>query len=155
AGGLQFGDGARERVGLHVDQHQGHALARGQARELAADARAGAGDHGHLAAQRAHRRRLRAHTAVYPPSTASTWPVMCAPASEANSRAAPLRSSSPPSRRSGALPISASSPSAPITPWLIFEGKKPGAIALTVMPRPPHSAASARVRLTTAPLEAL
>src|SRR5690606_21436053 len=141
----------RQRVGLHVGQHQRHAFARGDPRERAAEAGAGAGDHRDPAAQRAE----RLHTAVYPPSTARPWPVMCAPASEANSSAAPLRSPSPPSRRSGALPISASSPSASITPWLIFEGKKPGAIALTVMPSPPHSAASARVRLTTAPLDAL
>ena len=35
---------------------------------------------------------------------------------------------------------------------LFVLGKKPGAMALTVMPWRPHSQASARVKLTTAPL---
>ena len=49
-------------------------------------------------------------TTLTPPSTASHWPVMCLPASDANSSAVPFRSSSSPSRRSGAWSASLSSP---------------------------------------------
>ena len=75
-------------------------------------------------------------------------------ASEARKTTAPLRSSSPPSRPSGVIATTAS----PITssrPWVIFDGKKPGQMAFTLMSYRPHSAASARVRFTAAPLLAL
>ena len=39
-----------------------------------------------------------------------------------------------------------------MTPFVIFEGKNPGASALTVMLYLPHSAASVRVKFTSAPL---
>ena len=77
---------------------------------------------------------------------------MCLPAAEANSSAAPFRSSSSPMRRSGACAASFFSPMVCSVLAVILLGKKPGAMALTVMPCSPHSAASARVKLTTAPL---
>ena len=77
---------------------------------------------------------------------------MCLPAALANNSAAPLRSSSSPRRRSGAAEAIFSAPKCAITPWVILLGKKPGASALTVMPCGPHSPASVRVKLTTAPL---
>ena len=46
--------------------------------------------------------RRRQWIADTPPSTARIWPVMCLPASRANSSAAPFRSSSSPRRPSGA-----------------------------------------------------
>ncbi|MNW09033.1 hypothetical protein D3C71_2059310 [compost metagenome] len=81
--------------------------------------------------------------------------MMCLPAAVANSSAAPLRSSSSPRRCSGTPAHIASTPSRSSEPLVIFDGKKPGASALTVMLCSPHSAASVRVKLTTAPLEVL
>ena len=79
---------------------------------------------------------------------------MCCAASEANSAAMPFRSSSPPRRRSGASAITRSAIFSSVA-WVIFDGKKPGQIALTVMPNWPHSPASARVKFTTPPLVVL
>ena len=80
---------------------------------------------------------------------------MCLPASLAYSSVMPFRSSSSPRRRSGALAISLSTPRFSSVPRVILLGKKPGQMALTVMPYLPHSQASARVKLTTAPFEVL
>ena len=52
----------------------------------------------------------------------------------------------------GAALASRSSPTAARVPAVILLGKKPGAMALTRIPRWPHSPARARVKLTTAPL---
>ena len=54
-------------------------------------------------------------------------------------------------RLSGALSAT-SSPSISMIPLVILVGKKPGAIALTLMLYCAHSAASARVKLITPPL---
>jgi len=91
-------------------------------------------------------------TEVKPPSTARICPVMCFPASLARSTAAPFRSSASPMRRSGTPAANFSSPTASMVPYVIFEGKKPGASALTVIPCRPQLPANARVKLTTAPL---
>jgi hypothetical protein len=77
---------------------------------------------------------------------------MCLPAALANSSAAPFRSSSSPMRRSGAAAATLSAPMLCSSPLVILLGKKPGASAFTVMPYGPHSPASERVKLTTAPL---
>src|SRR5512140_2462211 len=90
-----------------------------------------------------------------PPSTASHWPVMCLPASEANNSVTPFRSSSSPRRCSGACAARLASPSCFSVYSVILLGKKPGQIALTVMLYLPHSHPSARVKLTTAPLDVL
>ena len=55
-------------------------------------------------------------------------------------------------RPSGAAAASLSTPMLAMMPLVILLGKKPGASALTVMPWAPHSPASVRVKLTTAPL---
>src|SRR6184192_2125856 len=91
-------------------------------------------------------------TEVRPPSTARICPVMCLPASLAKRTAAPFRSSSSPMRRSGAPAASFSTPTASIVPFVILDGKKPGARALAVIPYRPQLPARARVKLTTAPL---
>ena len=75
-----------------------------------------------------------ATNALTPPSTATYWPVMCLPASDASSTLRPLRSSSSPRRLSGAWARSLSSPSACSRPLVILLGKKPGQMALTRMP---------------------
>src|SRR5665647_1818767 len=90
-----------------------------------------------------------------PPSTASHWPVMCLPAADAYNTHKPLRSSSSPRRLRGAPEANFSSPTALSVPMVILLGKKPGQMALTVMLYLPHSTASARVKLMTAPLEVL
>ncbi|MNO03239.1 hypothetical protein D3C81_2238810 [compost metagenome] len=80
---------------------------------------------------------------------------MCLPASEAYNSVMPLRSSSSPRRRSGAWDAIFSSPMLSISTVAILVLKKPGQIAFTLMPCTPHSAARARVKLMTAPLEVL
>ena len=70
---------------------------------------------------------------VAPPSTTSVWPVMCAPASEASSTVAPFRSWSLPTRPVGVLSMIICR-SLPRVALVIFEGKKPGQMAFTVMP---------------------
>src|SRR5687768_13645573 len=99
-------------------------------------------------------RKLDFHTMVAPPSTAIAWPVMWREASEASSTTRPFRSSSLPRRLVG-VDSRISSPVVPSVARVIFEGKKPGQIAFTVMPCSPHSAASARVKFTRPPLVAL
>ncbi len=69
---------------------------------------------------------------------------MYLPASDVNRMAAPFKSSSPPTRRSGAL-VSISFPTSAMA-IVIFVGKNPGAMSLTVMLNSPHSPASARVK---------
>src|SRR6185369_144582 len=90
-----------------------------------------------------------------PPSTASHCPVMCLPASEANSSVTPFRSSSSPRRCNGACAASCSFPSRCSVNSVILLGKKPGQMALTVMLYLPHSQPKARVKLITAPLDVL
>src|SRR5690606_25632687 len=87
------------------------------------------------------------HRIVAPPSTAIACPVMWRPASEARRTARPFRSSSLPRRRVG-VSSSTALPAASRVARVIFEGKKPGQIAFTVMPCSPHSAAHCRVRPT-------
>src|SRR6202158_3072098 len=103
-----------------------------------------------------HRMRERSlhQMAVTPPSTATTCPVINAQASEAKRMVRPFKSSGPPTRLSGAL-LATSSPSISMMPLVILVGKKPGAIALTLMLYGAHSAASARVKLITPPLVVL
>ena len=72
-------------------------------------------------------------------------------ASEASSTARPFRSSSLPRRLVG-VQSRISSPAVSSVARVIFEGKKPGQIAFTVMPCSPHSAASARVKFDQAAL---
>ena len=86
-----------------------------------------------------------------PPSTAMYCPVTWRDASEAKYRAMPFRSSSPPRRPSGVWAIT-SSPITSSSPRDIFEGKKPGQSALTLISYFPHSAARARVKWSTAAL---
>src|SRR5262249_24489079 len=86
-----------------------------------------------------------------PPSIAIDCPVTCRDASEAKYTAIAFRSSSPPRRPSGVCAITSS----PITcriPRDIFEGKNPGQRAFTLISYFPHSAASARVKWSTAAL---
>src|SRR5436305_8696224 len=83
-------------------------------------------------------RELDVHMMVAPPSTAIAWPVMCRDASEARSTARPFRSSSLPRRLVG-VQSRISSPVVPSVAWVMFDGKKPGQIALTVMPWLPHT----------------
>src|SRR5256885_5805732 len=99
-------------------------------------------------------REFNVHMMVAPRSTAIAWPVMCRDASEASSTARPFRSSSLPRRLVG-VQSRISSPVVPSVALVILEGKNPGQIALTVMPNWPHSAASARVKLTRPPLVVL
>src|SRR5271154_2147480 len=94
------------------------------------------------------------HTMLAPPSTARYWPVIWRDASLARNTTEPFRSSSPPSRGSGECatidsPIEASRPAD------IFDGKKPGQIALTLILWRPHSEANARVKLIAAAFEVL
>src|SRR2546421_10783227 len=99
-------------------------------------------------------RELDIHITVAPPSTAMAWPVMCRDASDAKSTARPFRSSSLPRRLVG-VQSRINSPVVPSVALVIFDGKKPGQMAFTVMPCCPHSAASARVKFTRPPLLAL
>src|SRR6267142_746532 len=94
------------------------------------------------------------HITLAPPSTAIACPVMWREASEASSTTSPFRSSSFPSRRVG-VQSRISSPVVSIVARVIFEGKKPGQMALTVMPCCPHSAARARVKFTRPPFVVL
>src|SRR5205807_2960745 len=94
------------------------------------------------------------HITLAPPSTAIACPVMWREASEASSTTSPFRSSSLPRRLVG-VPSRISSPVVPSVAWVIFEGKKPGQMALTVMPCCPHSAARARVKFTRPPFVVL
>lgn len=71
-----------------------------------------------------------------PPSTGSTWPLTCLEASLARKTTAPFKSSLLPSRRSGVRAMTAS-PMSSSRPADIFDGKKPGQIALTLMPYGP------------------
>src|SRR5882672_4236496 len=87
------------------------------------------------------------HITLAPPSTAIACPVMWREASEASSTTSPFRSSLFPRRLVG-VQSRISSPVVPSVAWVIFEGKKPGQMALTVMPCCPHSAARARVKFT-------
>src|SRR2546426_786018 len=89
-----------------------------------------------------------------PASTAIACPVMWREASEASSTTSPFRSSSLPRRLVG-VQSRISSPVVPSVAWVIFEGKKPGQMALTVMPCCPHSAARARVKFTRPPFVVL
>src|SRR5262245_54209240 len=98
--------------------------------------------------------RFTAHITVAPPSTAIAWPVMCRDASEARRTTSPFRSSSLPRRLVG-VQSRISSPLLSSVARVIFEGKKPGQIAFTVIPYSPHSAASARVKFTRPPLVVL
>lgn len=82
---------------------------------------------------------------VKPPSTARICPVTWAPASDAKSSAAPFRSPGPPSLPSGVC-ATMSPPCASMTASAIFDGKYPGAIALTRTPRPSSITNSARRR---------
>ena len=59
---------------------------------------------------------------------------MCLPAALANSTAAPFRSSSSPTRFSGAVRAMASVPIFSKVPRVILLGNMPGASAFTVMP---------------------
>src|ERR671927_324956 len=79
-------------------------------------------------------------TALMPPSTARHCPVIWRDASEARKTTAPFKSSSPPMRCSGALAITASATFSS-RPADIFEGKKPGQMAFTLMLYLPHSEA--------------
>src|SRR6202000_3207908 len=97
---------------------------------------------------------VRAQTMIDPPSTAKCWPVMCRDASLARNTTGPLRSSSPPRRCNGVRDTIVSS-SLSSSPADIFDGKKPGQIALTLMLYLPHSAASARVKLIAAAFDVL
>src|SRR5205823_13472332 len=72
---------------------------------------------------------------------------MCLPASLAKRTAAPFRSSSSPMRRSGVPAASFSTPTASIVPFVILDGKKPGARALAVIPYRPQLPARARVKI--------
>src|SRR5947208_3499823 len=94
------------------------------------------------------------HITLAPPSTAIACPVMWREASEASSTTSPFRSSSFPRRLVG-VQSRISSPVVPSVAWVIFEGKKPGQMALTVMPCCPHSAARARVKFTRPPFVVL
>src|SRR3989441_3832289 len=94
------------------------------------------------------------HITLAPPSTAIACPVMWREASEASSTTSPFRSSSFPRRLVG-VQSRISSPVVSIVAWVIFEGKKPGQMALTVMPCWPHSAASARGKFTRPPFVVL
>src|SRR5256885_1008477 len=97
---------------------------------------------------------VAAHITLAPPSTAIACPVMWREASEASSTTSPFRSSSFPRRLVG-VQSRISSPVVPSVAWVIFEGKKPGQMALTVMPCCPHSAARARVKFTRPPFVVL
>src|SRR5207245_8072452 len=94
------------------------------------------------------------HITLAPPSTAIACPVMWREASEASSTTTPFRSSSFPRRLVG-VQSRISSPVVPSVAWVIFEGKNPGQMALTVMPCCPHSAARARVKFTRPPFVVL
>src|SRR5712691_3676478 len=91
------------------------------------------------------------HAIQAPPSTAMYWPVTWRDASEARNTIAPFRSSSPPIRWSGVAAMTDCTTFSN-NPCDIFEGKKPGQTAFTLMLYLPHSDASARVKLTTEPL---
>src|SRR3972149_4889649 len=93
-------------------------------------------------------------TTLEPPSTATIWPVMWREASEASSTAMPLRSCSSPRRASGVRAITFG-PTSSRKLRVIFEGKKPGATAFTVILYSPPSPASARVKFTRPPLVVL
>src|SRR3954469_2428939 len=94
------------------------------------------------------------HMMVAPPSTAMAWPVIWREASDASSTARPFKSSSLPSRLVG-VQSRISSPVVPSVARVILDGKNPGQIAFTLMPWLPHSAARARVKLTSPPFVAL
>ena len=72
---------------------------------------------------------------------ASAWPVTWRDASDARNTTLPFRSSSPPNRPSGVSASTSRSMRSSVT-LVIFDGKKPGQIALTLMLCSPHSAAS-------------
>src|SRR6185503_10275506 len=99
--------------------------------------------------------RARGHgryqTTEAPPSTAMIWPVMWRAAPLASSTTRPSRSAGSPSWRSGVSALTRG-PILSSRPCDIFEGMKPGQMALTVMPNWPHSPASARVKFTRPPL---
>src|SRR5205814_10264988 len=92
-----------------------------------------------------------AHTTDDPPSMARYCPVTCREASEARKTMAPFRSSSPPSRWSGVRATTTFSIFSR-SPFDIFDGKKPGQRTFTLIPKRPHSAASARVKWIAAAL---
>src|SRR3981189_3383141 len=82
---------------------------------------------------------------------AITWPVMNDDAGDANSTVMPFRSSWFPTRRSG-VAATIRSPERSSVRAVMRVGKKPGQMQLTVMLCSASVAASARVKLTTAPL---
>src|SRR6516225_2288055 len=106
------------------------------------------------AARAGSRPRLLNQTMLEPPSTARYWPVTWRAAWLARNTTAPLRSSSSPRRWSGVWSITIC-PTLSSSPADIFEGKKPGQIAFTLMLYLPHSAASARVKLMAAAFDVL
>src|SRR5829696_1847895 len=93
------------------------------------------------------------YRASQPPSTGSVWPVIIAAASLARNTIAAATSSASTSRPSGVASISAFAiAGSAISGSTRRVRTKAGATALTRMPCGAHSSASARVRLTSAPL---
>src|SRR6059058_4357063 len=93
------------------------------------------------------------HITLAPPSTAIACPVIWREASEASSTTSPFRSSSFPRRLVG-VQSRISSPVVPSVAWVIFEGKKPGQMALTVIDRKSTRLNSSHVTTTRMPSSA-
>ncbi len=93
-------------------------------------------------------------TALTPPSTARICPVMCLPASrgEQQRRALQVVVVAQALQRRRARPCLSAPMRGQHALGHLGSGRSPAQIALTVMPYLPHSPASVRVKLTTAPL---